>query len=116
LGAIECNFTINIEPEIDALISDISLRKNIILIAKEAINNAAKYSKAQNINISMQHISNQIILKIVDDGIGFDTNLIVGNGLQNMKKRAEEVHGNFEIISNKNKGSSICLRFFVPKL
>jgi signal transduction histidine kinase len=40
----------------------------------------------------------------------------VGNGLQNMKKRAEEVHGNFEIISNKNKGSSICLRFFVPKL
>ena len=47
-------------------------------------------------------------IEIKDDGKGFDTkNVDVGNGLLNMKKRMEEIGGNFSINSEIGKGTSV---------
>lgn len=107
LSATEIDYKIKIATEIDKTVQDITLRKNIVLITKEAINNAAKYSKASQLNIRMEMAEQQIKLNITDNGIGFDAGAHQGNGLANMRKRTEELHGLFLISSELNKGTSI---------
>ncbi len=106
LGSTNINYVIKIDPIIDTEIKDIPTRKNIVLITKEAVNNAVKYSKANLININLKIENNLMYLEISDNGFGFDTSNVSGNGLNNMKKRVEELNGKFEVESNK-KGTKI---------
>jgi signal transduction histidine kinase len=86
-----------------------SKRKNIYLIYKEAINNAAKYSGAKNVNVALSKEGRQYEMEISDDGKGFDlSSSTMGNGLRNMKRRAEEMNGILKINSS-NTGTVITL-------
>ena len=111
LGSTDINYVIKIDKDIDTLITDFAVRKNVLLITKEAVNNALKYSNAKKIKISIRHEKNQILLVISDNGIGFDTNNMSGNGIGNMKNRASELNAAFELISTLNLGTSIKLQF-----
>jgi signal transduction histidine kinase len=106
LGSTNINYEIKIDPIVDTEIKDIATRKNIVLITKEAINNAVKYSKANLLNIDLKIENNLIYLEISDNGVGFDISNVSGNGMNNMKKRVEELNGKFEVVSNK-KGTKI---------
>ncbi len=97
LGNSNINYHIEIDESINTEITDFTVRKNIVLITKEALNNAAKYSKATEINIIIKKIQNNYLVEISDNGIGFQNQPQKGHGLENMKKRALEIHGNFEI-------------------
>lgn len=115
LGASNINYHIQVDKEIDIAIKDITARKNIVLITKEAINNAVKYSKASQVSIQLRMIQNAIILIIADNGIGFNHKEIIGNGITNMKKRTEELNGTFTIVSSAETGTSItCAITFIP--
>ena len=107
LSATNIDYTIHIDKEVDALIQDITARKNIVFITKEAINNAVKYSGASDIYIELKIISNILSLTITDNGIGFNDSLPSGNGIANMKKRAKEIKGAITISSIINKGTTI---------
>ncbi len=41
-------------------------------IAQKALNNVAKHAKAENVEIKIENDSDRVVLKITDDGIGFD--------------------------------------------
>ncbi|NJN28862.1 MAG: tetratricopeptide repeat protein [Cyclobacteriaceae bacterium] len=85
-------------------------RKNLFLIFKEAINNAAKYSHTKNISISLKKNGNTLAMSITDTGIGFDVlGLSKGNGLANMKSRASSMDAKFSINSTKGTGTSVVL-------
>lgn len=107
LGATNIDFKIKIEPKANKEITNISTRRNIVFFIKEATNNVAKYSKASVFEIKLEIINNEIQINISDNGIGFDTTLINGNGIGNMKKRIEELNGEFQIHSDAEKGTSI---------
>lgn len=78
------------------------------MIFKEAINNVTKYSEAKTLTISLVKEQNSLILTIKDDGKGFDQkHQKLGNGILNMKKRAEQLKGIFEIESNIGHGTKI---------
>ena len=79
-------------------------KKNIFLIIKEAINNALKYSKATKISLLISIVNNQLSILIKDDGIGIPENIPLGNGINNMKTRTEEMNGN---ITWKNQNGTI---------
>lgn len=86
------------------------IRKDMYLVFKEAVNNLAKYSKATTAKISLARINGRLDMLIEDDGNGFDTKLFnSGNGMNNMKKRAEGHGGYFKIESAQGKGTSINL-------
>lgn len=97
----------------DELLFDVKLnmqaRRDLFLIFKEAVNNAAKYSKAAKVNINITAEGKQLVLLVNDDGTGFDTKDADGNGLANMQKRAESLSGHIEIISDKGAGTSVKL-------
>ncbi len=82
---------------------------NIYRIIQEAVNNALKYASADEIEVNISKEENQYHINVTDNGKGFDTNTIeMGNGLNNMKKRAREIGGTIKIKSSK-KGTVILL-------
>jgi two-component system sensor histidine kinase UhpB len=88
------------------------VKRNLYLFMKEATNNAIKYSGGKNIFLSLKKKGNSITAEIKDDGSGFDTGVIYeGNGLKNMKARADSLEGIFAVESQKGKGTSVRLQF-----
>ena len=89
-------------------------RKNFYLIYKEAINIIAKYAACKDVWIEMNMNHNKVMLNIKDNGKGFDKlNGSTGNGLFNMKKRAETLKGKLTITSNIGEGTLVELSFEV---
>ena len=97
---------------------DMYQRKHVYLLFKEAMNNIAKYAQCKHVWIAFKVSKKQFVLRITDDGIGFETKEALskisfgGNGLFNMNKRAKEIGGQLTIDSTPGKGSSIEL--YVP--
>lgn len=90
------------------------VRKNLYLIFKEATNNMVKYSQANKASFSVKSGKNELTLLIRDNGKGFDTaRQTIGNGLKNMKKRAEEIRANLLIESHLDSGTTIQLTLAV---
>lgn len=86
-------------------------RKNIYLIFKEAMNNAAKYAGAKNIQVQLGLNGAAINLMIKDDGKGFNEATVrKGNGLKNLEARAKEIKGNIIIDSVEGSGTTVSLQ------
>lgn len=84
----------------------IETRKNIYLLCKEAVNNAAKYSNASSLMMTFCLKENNLEINIKDDGIGFDIKTVKqGNGLENMQKRADDFGGKLQLITNPGNGT-----------
>jgi signal transduction histidine kinase len=105
---IECDF------RIDEAVKNIQLtteeRKNIFLIYKEAIYNIAKYAECKKVAIALNIKDKAFKMVIQDDGRGFAVQNISaynGNGIKNMKARADEMSATLNIISNKNAGTFV---------
>jgi len=83
---------------------------NIYRTIQEALNNAIKYAEASEISIEARLMDDTIKINIDDNGKGFASgNVQLGNGLQNMQKRIEDIGGTFKIESQKEKGTSITI-------
>lgn len=108
LKNIEYNFIENVQ---EGLTLSVDQRKNIFLIFKEGINNAAKYSDASLVEVSLLQEDAVLILKIKDNGRGFDKNAITkGNGLWNLRERAKEINGIFTVTTTPGQGTTIELK------
>ena len=85
-------------------------RKNVYLIFKEALHNAAKYAQCENVRVSIKTSKHKIIMMIKDDGKGFDTQKKRnGNGMGNMQQRAQTIGGRLTIYSNYGAGTELIL-------
>jgi PAS domain S-box-containing protein len=86
-------------------------------IAQEALNNAAKYSRAGHVEVILERRHDSVLLVVEDDGIGFDADGGVkgqGFGLVGMRERAALVGGNLEIESAPGQGTTVLVRIGVP--
>ena len=97
LGSSAIKYKIIIDESINEEITDFSARKNIILICKEALNNILKHSNSSKAELTITKMPIHYRLKIYDNGVGFTKTENGGNGLYNMKKRAEELGAKLEI-------------------
>jgi len=102
--------------QVDEGIMDLKLnpeaRRDFFLIFKEAINNLAKYAQCKHAWASVRLQDSWLVMIIEDDGRGFDVESADGgNGLVNMKKRAQSLRGNIEILSRPLKGTQVILEF-----
>jgi two-component sensor histidine kinase len=91
-------------------------RRDFYLIFKEAVNNLAKYSEATKamVNVVTDHAT--IRMDIIDDGIGFNKDtMLYGNGMENMKQRAEKWNAHLGVVSEPGKGTAITLDMKVSK-
>lgn len=82
----------------------------ILRIVQEAVQNAVKYSDASRVEIKFHATKKDFVGVIHDNGKGFDQGtILLGNGLYNMQKRAEELGGKVEIKSGLGQGTSVKL-------
>ena len=72
-------------------------RRNLFLCLKEALNNAYKHSKADQLKLSFIQNDKEFKMEISDNGIGIDHENPEGNGLRNMKRRMLEQNGHCEV-------------------
>ncbi|MEM7298468.1 MAG: ATP-binding protein, partial [Bacteroidota bacterium] len=80
---------------------------NIFRIIQEAVNNSIKHANAQKLTITLELNDNPRLI-IKDDGDGFDGKDKNGHfGLLNMRQRAQELGGIFEVESQGNDGTTI---------
>lgn len=87
------------------------LRRNIYLIAKEAVNNLVKYSQSETAIIEVFEHNSMLTLNILDNGVGFDSALPSSrNGLRNMHYRAGQINAELQIESSSGNGTKIQLR------
>jgi ligand-binding sensor domain-containing protein len=85
-------------------------KRNLLLIAKEAINNSIKYSGCRTITVECAEERNGVCLRIEDDGTGFDTHSpSFGNGLRNMTVRASQIRYSCKITSSPEAGTRILI-------
>ena len=88
-------------------------RQNLYLIFKEAINNTVKYSAAEKAVLAVTREGGRLVVELVDDGCGFDSRQPAvkgsGNGLKNMRARAQKIAGELAIISEPGQGTTVRL-------
>lgn len=123
LTAKNISFAYTCDDDVKNVVLNTIARKNIFLIFKEAIHNAAKNSEATMVTLNVIHSSNNLEISLTDNGIGFDqmarNNSSItggGNGLINMKHRAGEIDAQFNIATTVGKGTSIKLVCSLPKI
>jgi signal transduction histidine kinase len=92
------------------------VKRELLLVFKEAQNNIAKHTKASTVHLTLKIIENDsFFMEIKDNGNGFDPLSIeakngMSKGISGMRKRAESIHAHFEIESKPNQGTSVQLK------
>jgi ligand-binding sensor domain-containing protein len=108
----EIAYQIDFDNQLTRLDIPMQDRRHLFMLYKEALNNLIKYAGCKNAFLSMQVIDNNLVMKIEDDGIGFDkANHKPGNGLINMQQRAIEMKAELLITASPGKGCSIVLHY-----
>ncbi len=91
-----------------------TFRRNLLLVMKEALHNVIKHSQASEVHISIGIAASTLVLRIQDNGRGFEPSLRkrAGNGLGNMQKRIRDLNGQFSLRSVAGKGT--CIEINLP--
>ncbi|MEM0518669.1 sensor histidine kinase [Aequorivita flava] len=92
-------------------------RRHLLLILKEAINNSVKHGNCTEISFKINSRPGMLQLSLADNGKGFNSNTTTrGNGLTNMKERAEALGGTLKIKSETNGGTKLTLTLETTRL
>jgi signal transduction histidine kinase len=92
----------------DQLNISFSVKKNLLMAFKEALNNIIKHSEATAVSVKIFDGKGELIIEISDNGKGFDLAAIEkGNGIKNFKNRMEEIGGNATIASVVGEGTKL---------
>lgn len=87
------------------------IRHNLVLAAREALQNVAIHSAATEARVTLQLNDEALTIVISDNGQGFDLRRVhgEGNGLPNMRRRLEDIGGRLELESRPGAGTTVCL-------
>jgi two-component system sensor histidine kinase UhpB len=82
-------------------------------VAQEALHNIAKHANARTGRISLARHGGEVVMRIVDDGRGFESDAPEGQhgiGLQSMRERVRMLGGSFRVQSSKGSGTVATVR------
>jgi signal transduction histidine kinase len=114
-GAIHCRLDLPHDLPAHPLPPDV--RHNIFLVAKEALTNAFKHAAAREVRVSAEATGDALEIVVQDDGRGFDLNRQNrGNGLGNMRRRAQAIGEIVSIESQPGQGTTVRLKFHFARV
>jgi signal transduction histidine kinase len=82
----------------------------LLRIAGEATTNALRHARASRIAVALTFASDEVELRISDDGVGLTGEATEGFGLIGMNERARELEGSVAIHSQPGEGTQIIAR------
>jgi signal transduction histidine kinase len=92
---------------------------NVLAVVKESLNNILKHAQAMRVNLVFAHREGRVELAIIDDGTGFDLKareLAERNGLNNMRARMAEVHGEIAFDTVPGRGTKVVVSLPVSSM
>ncbi len=108
LEAKDIELDFSVDEDVYDLKLNMEARRDFFLVFKEAVNNAAKYSRAEKVWIRITVENRKLNMLIKDNGVGFDVaNADNGNGLGNMRKRADGLNGTINLRSKQGEGTEV---------
>jgi signal transduction histidine kinase len=108
-GLIEASFNVfgenaNFENGKDEII--------LFRILQEFFSNTLKYANANKLEVNITYSDKDLVLNVNDDGDGFDFETIEkSSGLINMEKRSELINAEFNLTSEKGKGTQLKIKY-----
>jgi nitrate/nitrite-specific signal transduction histidine kinase len=95
-------------------INDDGAAAHLYRIAREAVINANKHAQARQIVVRLERVRKEMVLRVIDDGVGFPKDLKPHQGLgyHIMKYRAQLMGGRLEINSPQTGGT--CVSCYLP--
>jgi signal transduction histidine kinase/ligand-binding sensor domain-containing protein len=89
------------------------LEDEILRVAQEAVANAVRHAEASTVSADLQYSPGRLMLRIVDDGRGFDVATAASNGghfgLTGMQERAAMIDGRLKVESLTGEGTSVTM-------
>jgi len=104
---MQLELNIRAEPELAP-----EAREELLRIAREAIMNAARHSRASTVTVELSN-AERLHLRVADDGVGFDLRALPppsvngGYGLVSMRERAVALGGELSIRSRPGAGTAV---------
>ena len=103
---IEADFQFRqVPPRLD---SDISL--SLFRVAQESLHNVAKHSHAKKVRLELVGTEEDVVLRVSDDGVGFDADMPgnrTGLGMISMNERVRLVGGTLSVVSRHSLGTQV---------
>jgi two-component system, NarL family, sensor histidine kinase LiaS len=98
-----------IQWKLEDMCLDKGIEDHLFRILQESVSNTLRHSKASSLEVLLIQRDSLVIMRIVDDGVGFSVEEAkTGSyGLQNMEERALEIGGALKIISVPDKGTRL---------
>jgi signal transduction histidine kinase len=96
--------------EVDGGLDDLSdaQRTCMYRVVQEALTNCARHAKANNVIVSVRSMESGIVVRVTDDGVGFDVKSSRGGlGLLGMQERVKALSGNLRMSSERMTGTTI---------
>lgn len=112
--SIAKNILINYDNELEFSDLEVNKQLHIFRILQELLNNSIRHGKASIISITFVSKNHQKTCLYLDNGVGFNTNLVNqkrGIGMQNIESRIHFLGGEIEVHSEINKGVQIEFNF-----
>jgi signal transduction histidine kinase len=84
------------------------VRRDLLLIFKEAVNNAARHSGCSAVDIELRVAGSRLVLIVADNGAGFDASRESdGQGLMSLQRRARRLGGTLDVTSSPGSGTRV---------
>lgn len=98
-------------PESDANLKlGAGVRRDLLLIFKEAVNNTARHSDCSKVTIDLKTEHSKLLLAVADNGHGFaECETDGGQGLRSMRRRAAAIGGELTLDSAHDRGTTVTL-------
>ena len=94
-----------------------NIEDNLFRMAQEILSNTLRHSQADYIEVVLREQHGNIVLKIMDNGVGFDTRMsdkTASYGLANIKERALLLGGDAKVNSAPNAGTTV--EIIIPQI
>ena len=80
----------------------------VFRIVQEGLGNVRRHAEARHVEVSISQRLGRRVVTVSDDGIGFDeTTISRGQGVANMRLRAEAIDGELSVTSNPGRGTAV---------
>ncbi|UCH64755.1 MAG: hypothetical protein JSW63_09005 [Ignavibacterium sp.] len=115
-GRTDIKFEVSgLDENLQAATLDVDWKRHLALIFKEGMNNSLKHSNSEKVQLDSHLEGDEIEIVLTDNGKGFakDTRS-KGNGLKNMRDRAEKLASSIFIDSNPGEGTKISFKGKFP--
>ncbi len=104
---------ISFDGPIDTMVDD-ELREELVAIVREGLSNIARHAKASEASVELSVDHGLLTLRVIDNGVGISPTARAGDGLANLRKRAEARAGTMDIGAPANgRGTEVELKIRV---